>query len=102
MCGRHGRRTSESFELAPQCIDECKPFFSLEVFFQGEASLILLQDYRYIDRTYSDVAQALAYNSGFSLRTDVYSMTAPPPLARCKASRAHQIQRSKMVALFSS
>ena len=41
---------------------------------------MLLQEYRNVDRTYSDVAHTLTYNHNFSPRTDVYSMPLGSPV----------------------
>jgi len=43
-------------------------------------TLVIVQEYQDVNRTYTDIAQTLSHYSSLSPRTDVYSMAAITPL----------------------
>lgn len=67
-------------ELAVQCLDKC--MFQLLPRYRDRAILtatpLRQQEYRDVNRAYSDVAQALAQYPSLSPRTDVHSMLMLP------------------------
>jgi hypothetical protein len=56
----------------------------------------LLQEYKDVNRTYNDVAQALSHYSSLSPRTDVYSAQKKPISIRSRAKLTGVLQLTRM------
>jgi hypothetical protein len=87
----NGRCETAGIELAVQCPHKCKPPQA----FMDDRSL-LHQEYKDVNRTYNDVAQALSHYSSLSPRTDVYSAQKKPLSIHSKAKLIGVLQLTRM------